>query len=101
MREYQTKFEKLTNHTEGFPDAFYLGFFISGLKDAICSEVKKFCLDTMMEALRLAKLAEDNIRAQQRSKSTLVPFIPMVPQRTQKPPTPRTTSIKHLSEAEM
>ena len=35
VREYQTKFEKLANHTEGFPDAFYLSYFISGLKDAI------------------------------------------------------------------
>ena len=42
VREYQTKFEKLANHTEGFPDAFYLSCFISGLKDAIRSEVKMF-----------------------------------------------------------
>ena len=55
----------------------------------------------MMEALGLAKLAEDKIRAQQRSKSSLVPFKLMVPQRTQNPPAPRTTPIKHFSEAEM
>ena len=60
-----------------------------------------FCPNTIMEALGLAKLAEDKIRAEQRSKSTLVPFRPMVPQRTQNPPAPRTTPIKHLSEAEM
>ena len=46
-------------------------------------------------------LAEDKIRAQQHSKSTLVPFKPMVPQRTQNLPTPRTTPIKHLFEVEM
>ena len=56
---------------------------------------------TMMEALGLAKLAEDKIWAQQRSKSTLVPFRPMVPQRTQNLPAPRTTPIKHFSEVEM
>ena len=60
-----------------------------------------FCPNTMMENLGLAKLAKDKIRAQQRSKSTLVPFRPMVPQRTQNLPAPRTTPIKHLSEAEM
>ena len=97
MREYQTEFVKLANHTEGFPDAFYLICFISDMKDAICSEFKMFCPNTMMEALRLAKLAEDKIRAQQRSKSTLVPFKHMVPQRTQNPLAPRKTPIKHLS----
>ena len=60
-----------------------------------------FCPRTIMEALALAKLTEDKIRAQQRSKSTLVPFRPMIPQRTQNLPTPRTTPIKHLSEVEM
>ena len=60
-----------------------------------------FFPNTMMEALRLDKLVEDKIRAQQCSKSTLVPFRPMVPQRTQNLPAPRTTPIKHLFEAEM
>ena len=101
VQEYQTEFEKLANHTEGLPNAFYLSCFISGLKDAIRSKVKMFCPRTMMEALGLAKLAENKIRAQQRSKSTLVPFRPMVPQRTQNPPAPRTTPIKNLSEVEM
>ena len=99
--DYQKKIEKPSNHTKGFPDAFYLSCFISGLKDAIRSKVKMFYPNTMMEALRLAKLAEDKIRAQQCSKSTLVPFRPMVSQRTQNSPTPRTIPIKHLSEAEM
>ena len=74
MREYQTEFEKLANHTKGLSDAFYRSCFISGLKDAIQSEVKMFCPNTMMEILGLDKLAEDNIRAQKRSKSTFVPF---------------------------
>ena len=56
---------------------------------------------TMMEALGLAKLVEDKIQAQQCSKSTLVPFRPMVPQRTQNLLAPRTTPIKHLFEAEI
>ena len=60
-----------------------------------------FCPNTMMEILGLAKLAEDKIRAQQRPKSTFVPFKNMVPQRHPIPLTPRTTPIKHLSEAEM
>ena len=42
MWEYQTEFEKLANHIEGLPDAFYLSYFISGLKDAIHFEVKIF-----------------------------------------------------------
>ena len=74
---------------------------MTSLKDAIRSEVKMFFPNTMMEALGLAKLAKDKIRAQQCSKSTLVPFRPMVLQRTQDPPAPRTTPIKHLFEAEM
>ena len=53
------------------------------------------------EIPRLAKLVEDKIIAHQRSKSTFVPFRNMVPQRHPIPPTPRTTPIKHLSEAEM
>ena len=39
--------------------------------------------------------------AQQRSKSTFVPFKNMVPQRPSIEPAPRTTPIKHLSKAEM
>ena len=35
MREYQTEFENLVKHIEGFSDAFYMGCFISGLKDTI------------------------------------------------------------------
>ena len=54
-----------------------------------------------MEILGLAKLAEDKIRAQQRPKSTFVPFKNMVPESHSIPLTPRTTPIKHLSEAEM
>ena len=64
MREYRIKFEKLTNHTEGFFDAFYKSCFISGLKDAIRSEVKMFYPNTMMESLGLDKLVEDKIMAQ-------------------------------------
>ena len=60
-----------------------------------------FYPNTMMEILGLAKLAEDKIRAQQHPKSTFVPFKNMVPQRHPIPLTPRTTPIKHLSEAEM
>ena len=71
------------------------------MKDAIRSEVKMFYPNKMMEALRLAKLAEDKIRAQQRSKSTFVPFRNMVPQRTPITPAPRTTPIKHLSKDDM
>ena len=61
MREYQTEFEKLANHIEGFLDAFYLSCFINGMKDTIQYEVKMFYPNTMMEALGLAKLAEDKI----------------------------------------
>ena len=101
MREYQTKFEKLANHIEGLSDAFYRSCFISGLKDAILSEIKMFCPNTMIEALGLAKLAKDKIMAQKHSKSTFVPFRNMVPQRHPIPLNPRTTPIKHLSESEM
>ena len=48
--------------------------FISGLKDAIHSEVKMFSPNTMMEDLGLAKLAEDKMASQQCSKSSFVPF---------------------------
>ena len=65
VKEYQTEFEKLANHTKGLPDDFYRSCFISGLKDAIRSEVKMFSPNTMMEALGLAKLAEDKMVAQQ------------------------------------
>ena len=54
-----------------------------------------------MEILGLDKLTEDKIRAQQRPKSTFVPFKNMVPQSHSIPLTPRTTPIKHLSKAEM
>ena len=55
----------------------------------------------MMEAPGLAKLVEENIIAQQRSKSTFVPFRNMVSQIPSITPTPRTAPIKHFSEAEM
>ena len=77
MKEYQTKFEKLSNHTEGLPDDFYWSCFISGLKDVIRSEVKMFSPNTMMEALGLAKLVEDKMAAQQCSKSSFFPFLNM------------------------
>ena len=64
VREYQTEFEKLVKHTEGFPDAFYMSCFISGLKDTIRSEVNMFYPNIMMEILGLAKLIEDKIRDQ-------------------------------------
>ena len=35
VREYQTEFEKLVNHTKGLFDAFYRSCSINGLKDAI------------------------------------------------------------------
>ena len=35
VKEYQTEFEKLANHTKGLPNDFYRSCFISGLKDAI------------------------------------------------------------------
>ena len=53
VREYQTEFEKLVKDTEGFSDAFYRICFISDLKDTICSDVKMFCPNTMMEILGL------------------------------------------------
>ena len=55
----------------------------------------------MMEALGFAKLVEDKIIAQQRSKSTFDPFINMVSQIPPITPAPRTTPVKHLSEAKM
>jgi len=101
VREYQIEFEKLANHTEGLFDEFFRSYFVSGLKDVIQSDVKMFRPSTMMEALGLAKLAEDKIIAQQCSKSTFVPFRNMVSQRPPIMPAPRTTPIKHLFEAEM
>ena len=101
MREYYTTFEKLVSHTKGLSDAFYNTCFIIGVKDTIRSEFKILCLNPMMEILGLAKLVEDKIRAQQRSKSTFVPFRNMVPQGPPIPPTPRTTPIKHLFDVEM
>ena len=60
-----------------------------------------FYPNTMMKILGLAKLAEDKTRAQQRPKSTFVPFQNMVSQRHPIPPTPTPTPIMHLSEAEV
>ena len=100
VREYQTKFEKLANHTEGLYDAFYMSCFISGLKDVVRSEVKMLCPNTMTKAIGLDKLEEGKIIAQQFSKSNFVPFINMVPQIPRITQSPRTTPIKHLSKAE-
>ena len=91
MRKYQIKFS----------DAFYRSCFISGLKDAIRSEVKMLCPSTMMESLGLATLVEENIKTQKCSKSTFIPFRNMVSQRPPITPAPITAHIKHFSEAEM
>lgn len=101
VREYQTEFEKLANHTEGLSDEFFRSCFVSGLKDALRSEVKMFRPTTMMEALGLAKLAEDKISALQRSRSNFVPFRNTGSHNPPVIPAPRTTPIKHLSETEM
>ena len=55
----------------------------------------------MMEALRLAKFTEDKIQAQQRSKSSFVPFRNMGSQRPPIPLASRSPPIKHLSKTEM
>ena len=91
----------MANHTEGLPVAFYMSCFISGMKDAIQSEVKMFFPNTMIESLVLDNFTEDRIMAPQRSKSTFVPLRNMVPQRPQIPPPPRNTPIKYFSEVEM
>ena len=54
------------------------------------------CPNTMMESLGLAKLVEENIIAQQCSKSVFIPFRNMVPQRPQILSANRTTPIKLL-----
>ena len=59
VREDQTEFEKLVNHTKGLSDAFYRSCFISGIKDIVRSDITMFCPNTMMEILGWAKLAED------------------------------------------
>ena len=101
MREYQTQFEKLAKHREGLFDAFYRSCFLCGMKDAIQYEVEMFYPSTMMEARGLDKLAGDKIIAQQQYKSNFVPFRNMVSQRPPITLAPRTTPIKHLSEAKM
>ncbi|KAH9292049.1 hypothetical protein KI387_042764, partial [Taxus chinensis] len=63
--DYQIEFEKLANHTEGLSDDFFKSCFVSGLKEPIRSKVKMFQPQNMMDALGLAKLAEDKLSSQQ------------------------------------
>jgi len=53
----------LGNHTEGLDDTFFTSCFISGLKEELKTEVKMFNPRTMMDAITLAKLAEDKASA--------------------------------------
>ena len=63
FKEYQNQFEKLANHIEGLDDTFFKSCFINGLKEEHKLEVKMFNPKTMMDAIALAKLAEDKASA--------------------------------------
>ena len=67
VKEYQNHFDKLANHKEGLDDTFFTSCFISGLKEEHKIEVKIFNPKTMMDAIALAKLAEDKASAQRRN----------------------------------
>ena len=60
-----------------------------------------FSPNTMMEALGLAKLAEDKMATQQRSKSSFVPFQNMGSQQPPILPAPHSPPIKNISATEM
>lgn len=63
VKEYIAAFEKLATKTDGLGDEFYLKYFISGLKEAIQTQIYKHHPPTSLDACRKALDLEITINA--------------------------------------
>jgi hypothetical protein len=66
---YQTKFEKLSQHIDDLPENYFVGFFITGLRDKIQLDVKVKQPRTLLDAIRVARLVEERSQLQRKSTS--------------------------------
>jgi len=109
VKEYQAQFKTPANRIVGLPPPFYLSYFISGLKPAICREVQAFQPLTLTQAISLAKLQEEKLLDRSpyyQKPSTLPPSPSQIPAPSFKPtfsvtPPRPTTVVKRLSPAEL
>lgn len=61
VNKYQAQFERLSNQTIGLSEGFFLSCYVSGLKEEIWAAVRMFKPTTIMQAIRLARLQEENV----------------------------------------
>jgi hypothetical protein len=96
MEDFITSFERLDFHIEGMSNAFFQEFFISGLKDDICSHVLMARPQSWVDATKRDKEVKHDVSSQDRKPS----FVPCTTPVTSTPPsTP--LKIQKLTRAEM
>lgn len=59
VKEYLSRFEKLSNKLSGLTESFCVGTFISGLREEIRFKVKRDHSQTMLEVIRRALAMAD------------------------------------------
>ena len=65
LREYQREFERLANRVDGWPQKALVGAFMGGLKDNIASKIRMFKPKTLLEAIELARIRDDDDKTRQ------------------------------------
>lgn len=73
LRECQREFEHLVNRVSGLPEKALIGTFLGGLKDEIAVEVCIFKPRTLLKAIELARMQDDQLsrsRINSRLKAT-------------------------------
>lgn len=66
VEEYQTRFEELTNRTEGLNESFMVSCFMRGLEDDIRLNVQMLRPHNLPDAIGLAGMQEKKVNVQRR-----------------------------------
>ncbi|CAH9105019.1 unnamed protein product [Cuscuta epithymum] len=64
VEDYNTLFVQLASQVLGLSDDRYLGYFMNGLKESICSSLHLFRPGNLEEAMKLARNVEHNLSVQ-------------------------------------
>lgn len=62
LRDYQREFKRLANRVVKWPQLALISSFIEGLKDEITDEVHMAKPYTLREAIRIAKMKDDQLK---------------------------------------
>ncbi|KAA8538949.1 hypothetical protein F0562_025641 [Nyssa sinensis] len=75
LRDYQREFERLANRVVGWPQSTLIGTFLGGLQDKIADEVCMAKPLTLREAIRVARMKDDQLMRRRRQGRTEAAFI--------------------------